>query len=124
MTSLFQFLLIAFCVYLAWAFVRYGVPNLRRRRELPAKINAQALRCPLCGGQLPIWRGAFETCPDEPIHTTWGFDGSPEGNFGLYCDYCRSKVWFSVWLDGTVRPHFGWMWKIKYRQMHQSQNLP
>jgi hypothetical protein len=123
MTSLSQFLVLAFCVYVAWAFVRHAIRDLRRRLELPARINAQSLRCPLCGGQLPIWGGAFETCPDEPIHTAWGFDGSPEGSFGLYCDHCRCKVWFSAWLDGTVRPHLGWMWKLKYKYMHLSQDL-
>jgi hypothetical protein len=123
MTSLFQVLLIASWVYVAWAFVRYGVRELRRRRELPAKIDAQSLRCPLCDGQLPIWGGAFEACPDDPIHTTWGFGGPPEGSFGLYCDHCLCKVWFSAWLDGTVVPHCGWMWKMKYRHMHRSRDL-
>jgi hypothetical protein len=114
----FEFLLIAFWVYAAWAFVRYGIPDLRLRRELPGKIKARSLRCPLCGGQLPIWGGAFETCPDEPTHTTWCCEVPPEGSFGLYCDHCRCKVWFSAWRDGTVRPHFGWMWEMEYRHRH------
>lgn len=104
-------LLTAFACYVLWAYLRYGLRDRRLRRELPAKLVGSPLRCLLCGESLPQWPGAFERCPDEPRHSTWDFPGTPVGSFGLDCGRCERRVWFSAWLDGTVRTHFGWLWE-------------
>jgi hypothetical protein len=108
----------AFGCYVGWAFIRSGVPERRLRRELPGKIKSRALRCPICGDLLPAWGGVFERCPDDPIHATYAYgamkegDGAPLSSFRIRCARCDRDAWFSAWLDGTVRPHFGWLWEV------------
>ena len=122
MVALISYLLIiAFWCYAAWAFVRYGVAERRLRRELPAKIQSRALRCPICGDTLPAWGGVFEKCPDDPVHAIYDCGGKERGagpplsSIRLRCARCDRDVWFSVWLDGTVRVHFGWLWEVSDR---------
>jgi hypothetical protein len=107
-------LMIAFDGLTAWWVASTKLGERRLRRELPAKIKAWALRCPLCDGSLPVWGGAFEHCPIEE-NFRWGGWGNPEGCFRLLCDPCARDVWFVAWLDGAVRPHLGWMWENKYK---------
>jgi hypothetical protein len=106
-------LTIVFDGFCAWWVVHAQVEDRRLRRDLPAKIKSTALRCPLCKGPLPFWAGVFERCPLEPFPIRE--DGRPEGCFRLGCDPCGRDVWFTAWLDGTVRPHSGWMWENKYQ---------
>jgi hypothetical protein len=106
-------LTIVFDGFCAWWVVHTQVEDRRLRRDLPAKIKSQALRCPLCKGPLPVWAGVFERCPLEPFPIRE--DGRPEGCFRLGCDPCGRDVWFTAGLDGTVRPHSGWIWENKYQ---------
>jgi hypothetical protein len=111
-------LLTAFWCYVAWAFIHHGAHERRLRRELPAKIKARAFRCPICGDTLPAWGGVFENCPADPVHATYASGGTekgggpPESSFRLGCARCDRDIWFSAWLDGTVRLHFGWLWEV------------
>ena len=106
-------LTIVFDGFCAWWVVHTSVEDRRLRRDLPAKIKSQALRCPLCKGPLPVWAGVFERCPLEPFPLR--VDGRTEGCFRLSCAPCGRDVWFTAWLDGTVRPHSGWIWENKYQ---------
>src|SRR4051812_39177592 len=45
--------MVAFDVGFGWLLVRIQCDAMRQRRELPGKIGARALRCPLCDGPLP-----------------------------------------------------------------------
>jgi hypothetical protein len=119
MASLISGLLIgAFRCYVSWAVVCYGAHERRLRRELPAKIRSRALRCPICGEKLPAWDGEFEKCPDDPVCSIYDCGakekgaGPPLASLRLRCARCDRDVWFSVWLDGTFRLHFGWLWEV------------
>jgi hypothetical protein len=108
---------IAFCCFAAWAVFCYGHER-RLRRELPTKIQSRTLRCPVCGDTLPAWGGEFEKCPDDPVHAIYACGGEEKGSgapfssFRLRCARCDRDVWFSAWLDATVRLHFFWLWEV------------
>lgn len=117
MASLIEGLLLtAFWCFVAWALILRFARERRLRGELPSKIRSRALRCPICGDPLPAWSGVFEACPYDPVHATYGITGGnekgggpPESNFRLRCARCDRDIWFSAWLDGTIRLHLGWL---------------
>ena len=74
-------LTIVFDGFCEWWVVHTQVEDRRLRRDLPAKIKSQALRCPLCKGPLPVWAEVFERCPLEPFPSRE--EGRPEGCFRL-----------------------------------------
>jgi hypothetical protein len=100
--------IVAFDGWIGWYLVRSKRDEMRLRRKLPGKIKLQALHCPLCGGPLRTWGGAFERCPPMPPHVS-GVGEDPEGCFRLRCETCERDVWFAAFLDGTIRPHISWV---------------
>jgi hypothetical protein len=95
----------------AWWLARHGTPEIRRRRALRTKVMARKLKCPLCQSPLPAWDGAFDKCRGGGFTAIWGGgDGAPVGSMRIHCATCDKEVWIWVHPDGSVVPHFAWLW--------------
>jgi len=106
--------LIAVLIYacvVAWGLARQGTPEVRRRRVLRAKVMARKLTCPLCQSSLPAWDRSFHEYRGGEFVGIWGGkDGAPVGSIKFHCVRCNRSVRFWVHRDGSVVPHFAWLW--------------
>jgi hypothetical protein len=95
----------------AWWLARHGTPEIRRRRVLRAKVMARKLTCPLCQSPLPAWEGSFDKYRGGLFTAVWGVgEQGPVGSIRIHCAACDEEVWFWIHPDGTVVPHFAWLW--------------